>query len=124
MTHQTLTCERKGGAYLLSPNDTFYPNTEQLTDGQIRGEITSRGPWQTISSYRALAVSGRTWDGEALTVYGICSLNEARECGHELEGRVSVNGKTYRGFTTSVLFELPDGKLIDVAAIHVCLPNE
>jgi len=118
--NNTLTCERKGGAYLLSPNDTFYPTAEQLADGQIRGEITTRGPWQIITGYRALAVSGKTWEGKPLTVYGFRSLNKARECGHELEGRVSVNGKTYRGFTTSVLFELPDGKLIDVAAIHVC----
>ena len=37
-----------------------------------------------------------------------------------LEGRVKVNGKAYRGFTSSQLFELPDGKLINAATIHAC----
>lgn len=38
---------------------------------------------------------------------------------NEFEGRVSINGKKKRGFTSSVTFNV-DGKLCEVAAIHVC----
>lgn len=120
-TEQTLTLPRVGGAYAISPNLVWYPTPEEIANGEIRGEITARGPWQTISAYRALAISGRTWDGEPLTVWGMRTLTKAKESGHDLEGRVSVNGKSYRGFTSSALLQLPDGKLISVAAIHVCI---
>ena len=113
-----IECQREGGAYLITPNDVYYPDPK---DGEVRGEITSRGPWQIISTYKALAISGRTWENEPLKVFGMRTLSGCRESGYDLEGKVSIGGKSYRGFTSSVLFQMPDGKLVNVAAIHVCM---
>ncbi len=112
-------CERDGGAYKINPNDVWFPCPD--SNGEIRGELKHVGPWQIPVSYKALAISGKTWDGEPMRVYGLRTLTNVRESGHDLEGKVSLHGKRYRGFTTSVLFQLPDGKLISVAAIHVCV---
>jgi hypothetical protein len=95
----------------------------------IRGEVTTRcGPWGIISGYRALAIAWDTFDeshygryAKTQKVFGVRTLSRVRECGHDLEGVVSIGGKKYRAFTTSVMFERPDGSLTDVAAIHVCM---
>lgn len=104
----------------------------------FRGVLESFGPWQIPISYRALCVSSvytpkdsahYTAERESETIYGMRTLSKCRESGYCLEGRVSVNGKTVRGFTSSQLFEVTDsplnqyGKrhLIDVATIHACI---
>lgn len=100
---------------------------EQIQAGEIRGDLTTIGPWQLPVTYRALCTSnlwpedknGITSSGP-VSVFGWRVLSGCRQSGHELEGRVSVNGKRYRGFTSSQLFELPNGKLISVATIHAC----
>jgi hypothetical protein len=98
-----------------------------LTDADIslgmkRGDLKTFGPWQLPVSYTALATScDFAAEGRPLTVYGLRTLTKVNQSGHELEGRVSINGKSYRGFTSSQLFELPDGRLVSVAIIHVCM---
>lgn len=99
---------------------------EQIIAGEVRGTSVTRGPWGIIISYSALCTSNE-WIEQAwgkisgpVTVYGIRTLTPAKESGYALEGKVSVNGRKYRGFTSSQLFELPDGKLINVATIHAC----
>jgi hypothetical protein len=52
------------------------------------------------------------------TSYGFRTLTGIRQGGYELEGRVSIGGRKYAAFTSSQLFELPDGRLIDIATIH------
>jgi hypothetical protein len=100
-----------------------------ITAGQKLGKLKTFGPWQQPLSYTALAcsqdfsVSSATEVRHQITVYGVRTLSHARQAGHELEGRVSLNGKSYRAFTSSCLFQLPDGKLVDCAVIHVCLPR-
>ena len=85
---------------------------EQIEAGEIRGKLKTYGMWQIPVSYKALAVSQNfAAKNDILTVYGVRTLSRTRSCGHELEGKVSVNGKKYRGFTSSVLFELPSGRL-------------
>lgn len=100
---------------------------DQIAQGEIRGELKTIGPWQLPVSYKALCTSNE-WpeDKNGIThsgpvhVFGVRVLSGCRQSGHELEGRVSVGGKSYRGFTSSQLFELPNGKLINVATIHAC----
>ena len=85
-------------------------------------DIEVRGPWQQPVKLQALAVS-YTWSGnftETITLHGRRSLCSLKESGYQLEGKVSVNGAKHRGFTSSQLFELPSGRLIDVAVIVVC----
>ena len=98
----------------------------EIEAGEKRGDVSTSGPWGVIHGYRALAIgqdlSGvyHEYSGRPLKVYGFRQLSRPRQCGHELEGRVCVDGKSFRGFTTSALLELPGGRLVSVAAIHVC----
>ncbi len=108
-----------------------------IESGEMRGEIVSRGPWQIVVSYRALCMSTvyvakekQHWTAqkESETVHGIRTMTQARESGYQLEGRVSVNGKGFRAFTSSQLFDvrMPDGseKLVNVATVQACIPDE
>lgn len=99
---------------------------EAIDAGERRGEIETRGPWNIISSYKALAVTA-TWKDigisydvvDEYTLHGDRILSGAHESGYQLEGHVSIDGKKRSAFTSSILFELPGGRLINVAVIHV-----
>jgi hypothetical protein len=78
-------------------------------------EIQTRGPWGTVSKIRGLAVE-KTDRG--LIVHGKRSLDKARESGYDMEGRVNIQGKSYRAFTSSQLF-LVNGELVSVAILYV-----
>jgi len=94
---------------------------------EVRGQLESFGSWQIPLRYKALRISGvfapkysgRHYD--SYTVYGPGTLTKLHQSGHELEGRVSINGRKVRGFTSSQLFELPSGHLVNVAVIFACL---
>ena len=94
--------------------------------GEMRGEIKTFGPWHIPISYKALAISC-VWREEGysrpkdVTVYGLRTLSKPNSSGHELEGKVSLNGQRWRAFTSSQLFELPDKRLVNVATVHVCI---
>ena len=99
-----------------------------LLSGEVRGELKTFGPWGIPVSYKALAEykqftpeESRRYAGESegVEVYGERTLTNITQRGYELEGRVSVGGKKYRGFTSSQLFDV-DGKLVSVATIFVC----
>ena len=47
------------------------------------------------------------------------TLYDVKNFGYEGEGRISIAGKKVRGFTSSKIFRLPDGELINVAVIHL-----
>jgi hypothetical protein len=99
---------------------------EQIEAGEARGEMSTKGPWNIPISYTALCMS-TVYDKnppygfiriESTTVYGTRTMSNIRQSGYDLEGYVSIKGKKYSAFTSSQLFELPDGKLINVATIH------
>jgi hypothetical protein len=105
----------KQAGFLFSP--------EVIASGERRGIVEHFGPWQMISGYEALATScdfDEKDDERALTIYGMRKMSHPVQSGHALEGQVSVMGHKYRAFTSSQMFELPDGKLVNVAIIHVC----
>jgi hypothetical protein len=123
--------ENKGGALKISKEDFLALGLPEsaIEKGEQRGELKTFGPWGIPVSYKALAMSVKytpedkqryTAENDGATAYGIRTLTNVRQGGYELEGRVSVNGKKYRGFTSSQLFEI-DGKLVDVATIYVCM---
>ncbi len=97
-----------------------------IEKGEQRGETKSIGPWQIPVTYQALCTSNifyrDTYPVEhgPLHVYGKRVLFDLKASGYQLEGRVKVNGVSRRGFTSTQLFELPNGKLIDAAIIHAC----
>lgn len=88
--------------------------------GEARFDFETRGPWNTISSIKALAVEKGIG---AVVVHGVRKLQNAHESSYVHEGRVSVEGETRRAFTSSQLF-LVEGKLVDVAILYVCSPKE
>jgi hypothetical protein len=104
--------------------------TEEIAKGEARGKMKTFGPWQIPISFTALCLSvewtpeekrKHSAERDSETAYGIRTLSGVKQEGYCLEGRVSVNGKKVRGFTSSQLFRLPDGKLVNVATIHACL---
>jgi hypothetical protein len=116
----------KGGALKATESELLAMGiTEKdIIAGEKRGKLVTYGPWQLPVSYKAVCTSS-LWDKTSgfpvpaqVAVYGIRTLTNVRQDGYELEGRVSIGGKKYSAFTSSQLFELPDGRLIDVATIH------
>lgn len=100
----------------LAANDIWNIPTDT---NEVRGNLKTQGRWSIPVSYRALAMDmhGR--------VFGIRTMSNVRESGHELEGRVSIEGKKYRAFTSSKLFTRNNGTLCDVAIVYVCgTPNK
>jgi hypothetical protein len=83
-------------------------------------EMVQTFPWGTIHKIRAIVeraefgeFSRKNW----VEFYPMRSMGDCREAGYHMEGRVSLGGKKHKCFTSSILFELPDGKLVDVAVI-------
>ena len=89
-------------------------------------DLETIGPWYIPIKCKALAVS-YTWANgftDTITLHGKRSLQKPRQESYHLAGTVSINGQTVRGFTSSQLFKLPDGRLLDVAVVHVCIKRE
>jgi len=105
--HSCIVLTHEQAATILTP--------AEIEAGEKRGKYTHTGPWQIPVSYRAIAI-----DCDAQVIYGSRSLCNVKDLGYELGGQVSINGRKHRGFTGNVLIELPDGKLINLAVIHVC----
>lgn len=100
----------------------------EIAAGEKRFETENFGPWQILSKLRGIACTA-TWKGgpcsriqDTLTVVGIRSIDRPRSLGYAMEGKCSLNGRKFRSFTSSQLFELPDKRLINVAIIHICAP--
>jgi hypothetical protein len=98
-----------------------------ITADEIRGEMQTRGPWSIPVSYKAICVSIKrgvlpghySETVTEKTVYGMRSLSGVKQSGYCLEGTASINGRKYKAFTSSELFEV-NGRLINVAVIHAC----
>lgn len=87
---------------------------------ESRFQIQTRGPWGLVSKLKGLAVE----KGEGgVIVHGLRSLDNARESGYAMEGKVSIGGKKYRAFTSSQMFKV-NGKLADVAILYVVKKKE
>jgi hypothetical protein len=99
---------------------------DDINKGEARGDLKTRGAWGVPVSYRAVVENGEFDNPKGYTenkrarFWAVRTMTNVRQSGHHLEGRVSLNGKKYRAFTTSQMFELPDGKLISVATIFAC----
>jgi len=100
---------------------------DNIKEGEARGNHVTRGPWNITVSYTALVLENWYDDDAGYTKvsktveYGIRKMSRCKDGGYNLFGRVSVEGQTRRAFTSSNLFELEDGRLIDVATINLCM---
>ena len=99
--------------------------SEAIEVGEMRGKIKTSGTWSIITGYQAVCTTA-TWKDigisynvvDEYTIYGLRTMFNIKPSGYDLEGYCSINGKKHSCFTSSILFKLPDGKLIDVAVIH------
>lgn len=117
---QPLTLPAQAGAVTITEAQlTFF--SVPLEDS--RGILEHYGPWQIPIRYTALVVSS-VWGEhnfrETITLHGYRTLYNLKESGYCLKGTVSVGGYKRRGFTSSELWKLPDGRLIETATIHLC----
>ena len=87
-----------------------------ITKGEQRLDLSFRGPWSIISKCRGLAIRQNFDTGET-TIYGYRALSKPRSSGYQLEGWVSIKGVKRSAFTSSHLFELENGHLIDVIVL-------
>lgn len=85
-------------------------------DFEQRLNLKTVGPWNIIYSINGLVVK-TNFSTKELTIHGYRTMFDCRQSGYEIEGRVSIGGKKYSCFTSSELFELEDGRLIDVGII-------
>jgi hypothetical protein len=97
-----------------------------ITQDQIRGNYETFGVWNIIKSYEALCISNE-YDRTGMfpkiastEIYGRRKLSNPKQSGYHLDGFVSIKGKKYRAFTSSILIEV-DGKLIDIATINAVI---
>lgn len=110
-----------GATHITDADALYYLGADALATGERRFETETRGPWSLISQCRGLAVTVERDAHGYVThyiVYGDRALTSPREAGYRLEGRVSINGTKRTAFTSSTLFELPDGRLINVAVLY------
>ena len=102
--------------------------SEHIASGEMRGNMETRGPWCIISSYSAI-VCHRNFpeigsrEDVTYTFWPRRKLSKARQSGYQLEGRVSIAGKSYSAFTANQLVEI-DGHLVDLATIFPRLGKE
>lgn len=105
---------------------------ELKTRHAIRGYLKTHGPWQIPVSYRALCIT-KLYEEQpyaicspkivGMVVFGVRTMNRAREAGTVLEGRVSVSGKDYSCFSSHELLTFANGHLADVATIFARVPD-
>ena len=103
---------------------------DAVNAGEKRFEMETFGPWQIVRSIRALAVTAewaeKPWGGRAVTSYtfhGDQTGHQVTQSGYAMECYVSIGGKKLSAFTSSVMFQTEDGKLVDVAVLHCRTPK-
>lgn len=91
--------------------------------GEKRLESKHVGPWQICTSLRGI-VERAEFDPNSISsrqkwveFYSPRTMSAPKESGYQMEGRISLGGKKRSAFTSSILFELPDGKLINCGVI-------
>jgi len=87
-----------------------------ITKDEQRLDIETRGPWSIITKCKGLTIK-QDFDTGTVTIYGYRTLSNTKQGGYELEGNVSIKGVKRSAFTSSHLFELENGHLIDVGVL-------
>lgn len=122
-----LTLKAGAGSTKISFFDAIkFLGIDAIVTGERRGEVKSYGHWLIPTAYKALAVTA-TWHDIGITynvvneytLHGDRTITNPKSSGYCLGGWVSIDGKKRSCFTSTILFELPDKTLIDVAVIHV-----
>jgi hypothetical protein len=116
-----ITINNPTGAIELTPDQALKLGIN-INQDENRLTTKHRGPWQIITACSGLCISatygkfphsGLT----KITLYGPRSLERPTSGGYELEGRVSIKGKKYSAFTSSIIVSV-NGKLINIGVLH------
>ena len=91
----------------INPTINDHPGLLQ-TVGQI--------PTKFVAPVMVAKFSPLGW-AESYTLYGIRTLSDIKQSGYHLDGRVSINGKKYSAFSSSILWSV-DSRLIQTAVIY------
>ena len=101
---------------------------ESIAKGERRFDLETVGPWHILRSIRGLAMTVESREphhcrnGETspatVAFHGLRTGHDCRTPGTWTECRVSIGGRKRSAFTSSKLFQLPDGRLIDVAILY------
>lgn len=120
----------KRNEFLTVPHGSTIKLTEEqcnilgidINVDEIRGEMKTRGAWQLLVNYKAMCIdtryinTGGIIKPNKVTFFGMRTMANIRQSGYNIEGYVSIKGKKYTCFDSSVLIEV-NGKLINVACI-------
>lgn len=101
---------------------------EAIAKRERRFDIETVGPWHILRSIRGLAMTVESREPHHLdpdktspatvAFHGLRTGHDCRPQGTCTDCQVSVGGRKRSAFTTSHLFKLPDGRLIDVAVLY------
>jgi len=116
-----------GGSVVLTQEEADYLFTaEQQQEDEIH--------FEQLDSWRLSGIcESCVWDQidgttikakDTMYIWKKRTMFNAKPCGFALDGYVSVKGKKRTCFTTSILFELPNGHLLDVGAIYARIPDK
>jgi len=92
----------------------------EIEAGEKRFEMETWGCYGVIRTLRAIVACGEFGEYSRMTwqqFYPMRTMSNPQPSGYDLEGTVSLGGIKSTCFTSSQLFELPCGKLVDVAVI-------
>src|SRR5207247_8650908 len=124
----TLQCNNGGAVKIKHDVLKSFIGEASILAGEHKLELTCVGPWQICTKVKGLAITAIWKEGpvnklvESYTLYGTRIMQDVRQGGYELEGRVKLNGKNHRAFTSSILFKVEEtGNLINIGVLYVCL---
>lgn len=114
-----LTLTAEPGCVPISEEQWLVYVSDSLDDQ--RGELETCGLWCLPVRFIAPCLTyvwGEHSSIQSVTLYGKRTMGKLKESGYCLEGSLSLNGSKTTGFTSSQLFRLPDGRLLESAVIH------
>jgi hypothetical protein len=91
----------------------------EIEAGEKRFDIETWGCYGVIRSLKGIVETGEFVEGTMKwkQFYSVRTMTHPKQSGYDMEGTVSLGGVKSSGFTSSQLFELPCGKLVNVAVI-------
>ncbi len=119
MKLQPLTLAAEPGCVPITEEQWLAYISDSLEDQ--RGDMETYGPWSIPVRYTAPCLTyvfGEHSSIVSVTLYGKRTMSRPKESGYQLEGIVSLGGRKRTCFTSSQLFKLPGGKLLESATIH------
>jgi hypothetical protein len=92
----------------------------EIEAGEKRFEHETWGCYGITRSLKGVVETGEFGENHAMTwkqFFPARTMSNPRSSGYDMEGTVSIGGVKSSCFTSSQLFELPCGKLVEVAVI-------